>query len=164
MRKHTQFGWSLICSALVLLMMLGGVESASAARRHERHHSSFSRHAHPKHGFRHHHGHRHHRWQHSHYRRHHSRSRVFFGFGVHSGYPSWPYYYDPYLYGPGYANPYTPGVSQRFPDFRLPASFAYLGALARAGEGGQAAMPAEQPTPSVQPFDLPVEPQPKPGG
>ena len=164
MRQNTKPLWSLGCSALVLLMVMLCAEDAMASRRSFGRHSlrapSTRFHHRPhRHHWRHHHRRHHHRHHHF-YRRHYPDS--FFSFRFRYGYPFWPYYYEPYYYRPGYVTPYSPGVHQRFPDFRHPGFFSYPGSLGKL-EGDIYLTEPEKPGEESQipkPDEIEVEPPP----
>jgi hypothetical protein len=83
-------------------------------------------------------------------------------FGFYHGYPFWPYYDRPYYYAPSYVTPYSPGVHQRFPDFRHPGFFSYPGSLGRL-DGDITLTDPEKPgeeSQSSKPDEIEVEPPP----
>jgi hypothetical protein len=127
MKQNTQPLWCLWCRALAFLMVMMCAEDTIASR------SSFRRHGLHAHPTRPHHLHHRHdrrgRYRYRHYHRHYPDS--FFSFRFHYGYPFWPYAYNLYYYGPGYVTPYSPGIHQRFPDFRHPGFFSYPGTLGK---------------------------------
>ena len=69
---------------------------------------------------------------HRHFHHRHFHHHAFLGLGFY-GYPYIPYYYPSY--------PYAPGEHRRFPAFRLPGFFPYLGAIGKGEEGQQAFWP-----------------------
>lgn len=167
MEQTTKPLWSLGCSALAFLMVMMCAEDAIASRR------SFGRHGLHAHPTRPHHLHHRHdgrgryqysyrhdgrgRYRYRHYHRHYPDS--FFSFRFHYGYPFWPYAYNPYYYGPGYVTPYSPGMRQRFPDFRHPGFFSYPGTLGKVEGDTQRNEPVEENQIS-KPDEMDVEPPP----